>query len=453
MYSLGFSLEGREIKTALVSKQGKKLTVELVHSFPIDEEGIDPFKLLDPIVKGKSVKTVSGLTAADVILRDLHLPMTSPRKILAVLPFQAETLIPYPAEETLLHPRICKKSRKASRVFLAATKKDKLTSHLAALDALHIEPDQVSTTLHALARFASLHGKDASPYTKIAYLGRSDSFFLLMEKGEILSAKLISYPGSPLEREIKKADEFLHSKFPETLGLPWLFTGDVPHSIPSDIPTVSANGPFVEHRSFALAVGLAIDALSSDGVQWRQGVFSPLPLRKKQRKQCLFASAAFLFAATLAGPLGHSICDHYEKNLLQRAQLCLKHAVPGKKTNPQDLESACRLLHKPMIELKKEEKLGMFSPKVAELLAWLTACASEDDGSQASLTSLNYLLDQNGKVEVRLTLRATPALAESFYKKINQGDSLVDRELPVIWKKEKAPHYYAQFFLTGGEKR
>lgn len=443
IYSLGFSLAGREIKTALVSKQGKKIKLELVHSFRLDEEGVDPFKLLAPIVKGKRVKTVSGLSASDIILRDLQLPMTSQRKIIAVLPFQAETLIPFPPEETVLHPQICKKGRKASRVFLAAAKKDKISSHLDTLKALNIEPEQVSTSFHALARFAGFYGcrQPNSPYIKIAYLSRNESFFLLMEKDHILSAKLLSYPSFSLDREIKKADEFLLAKFPEAQKTPWLFAGEAPQDLSSEFSLG------INERPYALAIGLALEAFAADGVQWRQGCFSPSHLRKKQNKQFFYAAAAFLLAATLAGPLGHSICSYYEDNLLKRAQTCIDRIIPGKKVRAQDLETACRALHKPMLELKKEEKLGAFSPKVSELLAWLTACTSEDDGgSQASLSSLSYLLNPDGRVQVELKLQATPALADAFAKKLRQADSLADRDSTIVWKKEKE-FYYGKFFL------
>ncbi len=462
-YALGLSLEGRELKTALVSRQGKKISVEFVHSFALDEEGLDPFKLLGPILTGKQVKIISGLSAADVILRDLQLPMTLPRKILSVLPFQAETLIPFPAEETLLHPHICKKNRKASRIFLSATKKEKLSSHLSVLHTLRIDPDQVSTSLHALARWISWAQeatKNSSPYAKVAYLGRTGSFFLFMEKGRILSAKLLSFPASSLGHELKKADEFIQSKFKEERNLEdpagdaWILAGDLPHDLPSELPIVSVEEPFTGQRPYALAIGLALEALATDtmSVQWRQGIFSPLHVRKKQRTQCLIAVAAFLFAAAVSGPLGHSICNSYEKNLLQRAHVCLERVAPqgkkGRHQNPQDLDAACLALNKRMIELKKEEHLGAFAPKVSELLAWLSTCIrAEEEGKPAALHSLNYLLDPNGKVEVTLSLQAPPHIAEAFLKKLRCEESLVDSASEIVWKKEKSSYYTAQFFI------
>jgi len=425
-YALGFSLEGREIKTALVCKKGKKLLLEFVHSFPLEEqEPID--KLLAPIVKGKRVKMISGLAAADVILRDLQLPMVNPKKILAVLPFQAETLIPFPPEETALYTRISKINRKQSHISLAATKNEKVASHLACLQDHHLDPTQVSTSFHALARWASFQNKDTNPWTKVCYLGRSESFFLLMEKEKIVCAKLLS---SSSLAELEKADEFLSSKFPETQTVPWLHSGDVSNA---------------EHAAFAIAIGLAIEALSPDGVQWRQGNFSPEPLLKKQKKQYLTASAAFLFAALLAGPIGHAICSSYENNLLHRAHECLARIAPEKKVGPRDLESAARALSKKMIELKKEEKLGAFAPKVTELLAFLSACTPAD-GDQPSLTSLTYSLTPQGQIEVDLTLEANPLMADSFYKKLRKEPSLVDLKQGITWDKQ-APLYSAHFYL------
>lgn len=465
MYTLGISLEGKELKIALVNKQGKKIGIELVHSFSLhgDTSSLEPLKQLAPFLVGKSVKIISSLAASEVILRDLLLPMTNERKILAILPFQAETLIPFPPEETVLHSYILKKSRKQSHVFLTATRKEKISTHLHILHALGIEPHQISTSVHALARWTNLTLPSSSEsYKKIAYLTQGESFFLLMHNNQILSSKTLSLAASSLERELAKADEFLRTKFPEANESSWLLTGSLasqaakipPTNISSTFTCVPTEYLETDNYTFALAIGLGLEGLESDrmSIQWRHYPFSPQHTRKQLTKHSLAAAGGFLFAALALGPLGHFICNCYETNLLERAKTCLAKIAPDKKTHTLDLDSACLMMQKYVNTLKKEERVGTFAPKVSELIAWLGSCVNEENshaerGTRASITSLNYSLTPEGKVEVCLTLQASPQLAEAFLKKIKQENSLLDRSREIIWKKEKPPHYNAQFYL------
>ncbi len=454
-YALSFSLEGQDLKIALVSKQGKKFSIEFLHTFLREAGDCQPLKLLEPILAGKKVKTISALPALDVVLRQLQLPMTSKRKIFSVLPFQVETLLPFPIEETLLLPHIHKTRRNASTIFLTATKKDKLSSLCATLHALGIDPDQVSTSPHALARWATL-SSDNVPFLKVAYLNRADSFFLFMEKGRILSAKPLSFTSSSstsfLQQEIKKAEEFLASKFPESRESPWLFAGEGATKTPEGLyPTITLEEEFAQKNSYAIAIGLCIDALSSDNfsIQWRQDSFSPLHVQKKQKKHCLLAGGAFLGAALLFGPLGHFLCHRFENNLMERARTCLHLIAPEKKGRAQDLTSTCGVIDTCMLALKKEEKLGTFATKVSDLIAWLSACSTQEDkqGKRITLNSLNYLLTTDGRVDVHLVIESSPALADMFLKKIRKEDSLVDKNSKIIWKKENATSYSVQFYL------
>jgi hypothetical protein len=97
--------------------------------------------------------------------------------------------------------------------------------------------------------------------------------------------------------------------------------------------------------------------------------------------------------------------------------------------------------------LKKEERLGTFSPKVTELLAWLSSLIPDEEESQASLTSLNYLLNSDGKAEIHLTLQAPESVASGFLEKLRQREGIVDHESKILWKKEKSGSYSAQFLL------
>ena len=191
-----------------------------------------------------------------------------------------------------------------------------------------------------LTRSSIKPSTSSSPYTKIAYLSRSESFFLLLENAHILIAKIFSYATSSLDKELKKADEFISTKYPEAEGIPWTYAGDLTES------ALVRQSPHPD-CAFAIAIGLCLDALAGDAltIQWRQGNYLSPALQKKQKRHALCASATFLSAALLMGPLGLSLCDSFETNLLQRAKTCLECTAPNTKAT-HNLDAACRLLNK-----------------------------------------------------------------------------------------------------------
>src|ERR1700722_16337257 len=166
MESFGIFVEGDKLQCVCLHQNKKSVETKLLK----EVEQLLPEELLS-----QETKIVSGLDGDELVLRKLSLKMRSKHSIRKILPFQAEAALPYPTEETILLPFFTKKSGGESEVSLLATTKSLVHAHLAKLDALRLDPDQVSCAPAALVSFAQ-HFFPEHPNLVFLHIGRDKSF-------------------------------------------------------------------------------------------------------------------------------------------------------------------------------------------------------------------------------------------------------------------------------------
>ena len=89
----------------------------------------------------------SGIAASETFIRKLHLPLKEKRKILAALPFQLESLIPFSSEAPIVCALLKPLGKQMTSVTVIAASQESLSTHLKALKDLDIASDCVSWLL------------------------------------------------------------------------------------------------------------------------------------------------------------------------------------------------------------------------------------------------------------------------------------------------------------------
>src|SRR5690242_17989620 len=126
---IGISLEGQELKIALVTK----------------EKGVTACTSIPALGKETArhisgARVATGLEGHEVVLRSLCLPLKEKRKVMGALPFQLESLLPFSPEQTLVCPFQIVKGKGTTHVSVLATSKELLAEHLQRMRLLDIHP-------------------------------------------------------------------------------------------------------------------------------------------------------------------------------------------------------------------------------------------------------------------------------------------------------------------------
>ncbi len=276
--------------------------------------------------------------------------LTKLKDVDAVLEFQAEPLLPYPSDETLIDRIVLDKDKEGTHLTLLATKGEYLEGHLAEWTHLGIEPEVVSTTSGALVSFANLFHESDYPFLVIN-LGLTETTIILVKMGKLIAAQSIPlnthlltetylkesekpllniedlHPEtSPktvelidkwqmeitktvfaLQKSLKKeefGDTLMTGEGAEIEGLSAKLTEKLAQSPTPPKPNPRFDLTEKELQKFAVCIGLALQALpnTSDQINFRQKEFSyPNPWKRLKKPlltylaSALFLSLAFFF--------------------------------------------------------------------------------------------------------------------------------------------------------------
>jgi len=175
--SIGLEKCSSGILIALLAPKGKTgLIISLATLHP---DSID----VKQLYKNHPIIT-TGLAGREVIIRPFSLPLTKDRDIQEALFFQAEPLLPYPAEQALLSHQVLSKGNDNSEIILFAARREAVQSHIDGWKGMHIEPEKVTSVSSALANFGSSFLPDAKNYL-IIHLQPDETTCIVMKDGKI----------------------------------------------------------------------------------------------------------------------------------------------------------------------------------------------------------------------------------------------------------------------------
>ncbi len=126
----------------------------------------------------------TGLEGKEVLVRFLNLPLTKEKDIEAALAFQAEPLLPYPADQALLAYQILTKHSETTDLTLLAVRKESIQNHLESWKSLQIEPEKIACIPSALCQFGAHYLSSTKAYL-ILHLQRDGMTGVLIKEGKL----------------------------------------------------------------------------------------------------------------------------------------------------------------------------------------------------------------------------------------------------------------------------
>ncbi len=477
----GLEVSGSKILLASVKR--KKKSFNIVHLYTVDIASPSQkkdVKRLYTSFRFEKDPIVTGLEAKDVLLNRSEWKAAPKRVLQKVLQFQLESENFLDPKETIFVPYLSSSLGKTN-LSLFSTSKKILRTHLEYIKEYSLDPQYVSLTAQALWRFAKEIAKVEDCF--VLHIAHDYSTLILIKEGTLLRfysfSSAINTAAGSKNNQIENYKKELSAAFfslceEEKIAkktLPLLLTGIRDTRLPSlqkileedysSLLFFPEREEMQEWRSYAVPIGLALDASAQDEkrLQFRKDEFvSKAYLRTLGKKLVFFLVCSFILSALVIFFVSKNF--HLQKksleNTLQEAleqdSLLSRRAIPAG-TSEERLLSWRKIL-------KKETKAFPYllkAPKVAEVLHWLQKHPILCENGKAyklydfhyelinypKLDSLNdpYL----AKVELDLEIPST-VIANKFHEALLNGEWYVNGANEIQW--EKADNRYKiSFYL------
>jgi len=464
---LGVDLGKTSLRFAALRKKGKRWTVTALKEV-VGEENVPLF-----YQRFKEEVLVTALPIRDILMRPCEIPLKKTKDIFAALDFHVEPLLPYSLDKAIVQAQIAGPLENGTLLNVFALRKDHLQQHLESLKNAHLEPERITSRLHALAALSILLPQTNAPFL-IFHEGEEELSLVLVERGNILAARSID-PKKENASEIQKTLLSFSSSYKNKHFETIYFFGknqDLKQVLqqisgklvlpPSSPILALAQEEFIH---FGLAIGTA---LAYQGINFRQKEFS-YPKRFKRLKKPL--AAYFTLSLLLTGIL----CTFSERSLAkkqQEIQEAYRDLIQSEKitTQPvkfletaQDYAFSLAIIEKELKGRPETFPLLPQIPKVKEVLSWLTSIAKQqgEENSPIVIESLHYHMvkrpdfphkQEHYKVRVDLELNVKDLnAARSFHEALKGSHTLVDTNEEIQWLPAKNK-YKASFFLKDKTK-
>jgi type IV pilus assembly protein PilM len=196
---LGLECAGNRLRAALLYLDKGKPALSRLVEIPISlstsmQEQVNPLYMSDEgnSLRGKLDKNliVTVLDGSQVLVRPLDIKLKKEKDVEAVIPFQAEPLLPYPLENALLDTMSLSQHGEGTHMTLLAGRKDHLQQHLIFWQTFQIEPEVVSALPTALLFFSKLIIPSDAPHY-IVHLGATQTTCVVVKQGQLIASQSI----------------------------------------------------------------------------------------------------------------------------------------------------------------------------------------------------------------------------------------------------------------------
>jgi hypothetical protein len=387
MRCAGITFEENCIKIAVFSKVKNQLTLEKLAEIPRDQ-----------LVQEKNLRVVTGLSADEVVRRDLHLKLKRHAALLKALPFQLETVLPFAVEEAIAYPFFYPEKEGTDAVVFA-TSRAALKNHLEKFDA-----DQVSCVPRALYRWIRL----LFPHEKLVACIDANCAIAL------------------------DSDKIVFSQsFEEKSRIELLFKNKFGHyfRVPEEGPSFQGFS-YEQLKIFAVPIGLALEGIESNSCQFRQAEFAAAAEIKKGQLLVRGSLAVSLGLAVLVGGLGGWMLHAREQALHQKiAEHC---SASG------SLEEKLNGWKKQLVQEARGFPLLPDVPLVKDILGWVGNIQEPIEIVQFHYSLVQYPkageTEEPYGVKIDLEFKAeNPAAARRFREALEQEPTFIDKKEKVSW--------------------
>lgn len=219
--NLGLDIDGMEIRAVQIKSGKGRLTLENILCIPVE---LDPPHHVKPLYIGTTEKQfnsllnksliVTGMTASDVMVRDLTVQLVKEKDIDQILEFQSEPLLPFSIEDAVVDRIVSGKGLDHTDLTICAVKKDSLSEHISLWHEAGVEPEVVSSSQAALSAFSKVF----SPVEGLHYLlhlGYEETICLLINDGILLNAQIVRIGIKDLEEAFHEDTKLSDKQFEE----------------------------------------------------------------------------------------------------------------------------------------------------------------------------------------------------------------------------------------------
>ncbi len=476
-----------------------------VHAINTFSSPKETFSLPPPL---HNTLITTPLATQESLIRPLNLSLQKIKDVDAVLLFEAEPLLPFPAEEALMDRIILSQSKEKTSLSVVACRSDILLHHINSWQDRNVEPEHISTTPAALASYASLF--PLLPETHfVLYLGNKEGCCALIHEKKLIAAFPIrgtKQKNSSLQQTLTQILYALGKQYDHLTPTEILLCGEEATDIswmdawshtltytlrhPSSLEGIPLSDR--DLMVYALPIGLALNALPSDPnhINFRKKGFSyPRPWRKC--KKTLLITLPLSLVLALSFWLFSFSYTHYQKGVIQKEYAELleamryshhrfeeefsspaggislekgKNLVPLEKFSLNELENRLHYIEKKLTENPFEFPLSPNTPRVSDTLAWLLnhpvfVSTDMETGERAPLLQLeNFLyslvkhpdlLNKKERYQVKIDIDFStdlPKQARAFHDALIEPNPFVDPKEEIKWNAQKGK-YHVSFFL------
>ncbi len=509
MQILAIQIDRPFLRVALIEKCRKGIEIRTLKSAPLLEA--DDVKQLYTNFKGK---IVTGISSKDLMIRVMELKIGQNRHAEQAIAFQSEATSHFNPADILTVPRLEKKKEGNIEALLFTVPKEALRNYLQEFDQLEIDPDAISSICSGLCNFI----KWKIPALTDAFiidLGSHEWTCAWMEKGNLRKSLSISggiedlmtalwedrkkillqkeIEGVAMQIDLQQLKPHLNPhltaklhelrlelakiiySFHRIAGFkPLLFTGRTDAFVHlreylmesfKDAVSGECKGSLtLEEQKYAIPIGLAFEQTFLNPLQFRREEFFP---NKNWKRIGIFSIAILVFSLLFSSALfifGISLEDSRKMEMIESLNSSLDRWDPQLKrkifSEGNNEEEILDRWINAVESYNKEYTYIPQSPKVAEVLAWLSSHpvveALKNEGDPMIVRDLHYQLLQYPKLgstkepylaKVELEFQVKGSMhARKFHEALLKGDDKVDPHLEITWE-TLADGYRTSFFL------
>lgn len=388
MKYIGMTIKGDLLKIARLSKAKNRLTLEALEELPLAR-----------FVQEKNTHTVTGLTAQEVIRRDLHLRLKGNGALMKALPFQLEKILLL--ENGVVYPFFIPQ-KEGTDVVVFATDERTLQHHLDRFDS-----PQVSCDPRALYQWAR-------------WLFPHEKFVAFLHDGAA-----VAYEGEKI---------VFAQGFEEKNRMEAVFKNKFGHffKIPENGPDFQGF-PYNQLKAFAIPIGLALEG-ALNGCQFRQGYFTPPRVFRRQRLLSRLSIGVALGLAAVVAMLSSFTIQQKKKTLLQKIET--HHTALG------TVEERVESWRQTLLAQSKEFPLVPDVPLVKEILGWLGGIQEPIEIVQFHYSLVEYpkagIKREPYSVRIDLEFKAeTPQIAQRFRDALECEPTFIDKKQKMTWNAQQ----------------
>lgn len=178
--SIGLEQTSLGLQAAVLSPKGTTAEIVSLLTFHPETDDVKPLYMNHPLI-------TTGMSGREVLIRPITLPLTKEKDIAEAISFQAEPMLPYPVDQSLLAYRLVSKGSDSSELTLFACQKKAMQHHIDFWKGLQVEPEKVGSIPSALADFGAAYLPEAKNYL-ILHLGAEEITCVLIHKGKLYAS-------------------------------------------------------------------------------------------------------------------------------------------------------------------------------------------------------------------------------------------------------------------------